>query len=502
MSGPSLYDGGGKATLRKLTDTVGWALPTFFGAGATGGLSTSALLAILLLVSFPISAHAKPISLHPDNPHYLFFRGKPTILIGSTEHYGAVLNWDIDYSRYLYALEESGLNVTRTFSGAYMEADKAFNITNNTLAPKAGKLLCPWARSETPGYANGGNKFDLTKWDERYFHRLKNFVNLADKRGIIVEMVLFCPYYEDSMWNLSPLNAANNVNGVGTVKRTEANTLKNGNLLDVQLAMVKKIVSELNEFDNVYYEICNEPYFGGVTLDWQAKIAETIVAAEADLPNKHLIAQNIANGKQKIENANPAVSIFNFHYATPPDTVAMNYGLNKVIGDDETGFKGTSDFVYRKEAWDFILAGGAIYDNLDYSFTADTPDGTFQLPPKQPGGGGVALRTQLSILRKFIGGFDYLKMTPDNSAIVGGVPAGGSSRVLTRAGQAYAMAIYIHGGKQANLTLHVPEGKYKVEWVNTLTGKIDKSEEVETTGDTLKVSSPSYEEDIAVRIRK
>lgn len=481
MSGPSLYDGGGKATMRKLADNVRWALPT-------------------ILAMLQLSAMAKPISLHPDNPHYLLFRGKPTILIGSTEHYGAVLNWDIDYGRYLYALEESGLNVTRTFSGAYMEANQAFNITNNTLAPKPEKLLCPWARSETPGYANGGNKFDLTKWDERYFLRLRNFVNLADKRGVIVEMVLFCPYYEDSMWNLSPLNAANNVNGVGAVKRTDANTLKNGNLLDVQLAMVRKIVGELNEFDNVYFEICNEPYFGGVTLDWQAKIADTIVATEADLPNKHLIAQNIANGKQKIENPNLAVSIFNFHYATPPDTVGMNYALNKIIGDDETGFKGNADFTYRKEAWEFILAGGAIYDNLDYSFTSDTPDGTFKYPPKQPGGGSPALREQLGILRKFINSFDFTKMTPDTGVISSGVPTGGSARALAHAGHAYA--IYIHGGNQTNLSLHVPEGKYKVEWINTLTGKIDKSEEVETLGDTLKVASPRYEEDIALKIKR
>ncbi len=41
--------------------------------------------------------------------------------------------------------------------------------------------------------------------------------------------------------------------------------------------MTKKIVTELNEFDNLYYEICNEPYFGGVTMDWQHRIVETIV---------------------------------------------------------------------------------------------------------------------------------------------------------------------------------------------------------------------------------
>ena len=41
-------------------------------------------------------ATAVPISLHPENPHYFLWRGRPTILITSAEHYGAVMNLDFD----------------------------------------------------------------------------------------------------------------------------------------------------------------------------------------------------------------------------------------------------------------------------------------------------------------------------------------------------------------------------------------------------------------------
>jgi len=44
-----------------------------------------------------ISAQTKPISLHPENPHYFSYKGKPTVLITSGEHYGAVMNRDFDY---------------------------------------------------------------------------------------------------------------------------------------------------------------------------------------------------------------------------------------------------------------------------------------------------------------------------------------------------------------------------------------------------------------------
>ncbi|MCX8038255.1 MAG: hypothetical protein N3D11_14600 [Candidatus Sumerlaeia bacterium] len=443
-----------------------------------------------------------PIALHPDNPHYFLFRGKPTVLITSGEHYGAVINLDFDYVRYLDELQRYGLNQTRTFSGAYVESPKSFNITENTLAPKPNRFICPWARSNDPGYANGGNKFDLTRWDEKYFARLKDFVAQAGRRGVVVELVLFCPYYREEMWELSPLKASNNINGVGDIPRTAANTLKNGNLLAVQEAMVRKIVTELNPFDNVYYEICNEPYAGRIPDDWQAHIASIIVETEKNLPHKHLIAQNIANGSKKIENPNPAVSIFNFHYATPPVTVGLNYHLNKVIADDETGFKGTDDRPYRTEGWDFILAGGGVYSNLDYSFTVGREDGTFQFPPTQPGGGGRTLRRQLQILAEFINSFDFIRMKPDNSVIVDGVTSPVTARALVETGRAYA--VYVRGGKgKVALTLDMPEGRYRAEWLNTKTGQIEQVQDLDHAGGNIKLSpSPEYVDDVALRIRR
>jgi hypothetical protein len=460
-------------------------------------LSACVLLALVLTMEALPAMETEALRLHPDNPHYLLFRGKPTVLIGSGEHYGAVLNLDFDYVAYLDAVQAAGLNLTRTFSGAYDESPASFGIAKNTLAPAAGRFVCPWARSETPGYAGGGNKFDLTKWDEGYFKRLKDFVAQAGKRGIVVEFVLFCPYYEDQMWNLAPLNAKNNVNGVGELKRTEALTLKNGPLLAVQDALVRKVADELKGGDNLYYEICNEPYFGGVTLEWQHHIAETLVAAEKDFPVKHLIAQNIANGKAKIEKPHATVSIFNFHYATPPETVGMNYALNKVIADDETGFKGTGDVHYRMEGWQFILAGGGIYSHLDYSFTAGHEKGDFALPPKQPGGGGTALRKQFRILKDFIHGFDFVRMKPDPAA-VSGLPKGVTAYALSEPGKAYA--VYVHGGTQAELSVELPAGTYKAEWLDTKTGKVEKSETFEHAGGRKALASPAYKEDIALRI--
>ncbi len=457
------------------------------------------IAASLSVFAFHAGAANAPLSLHPDNPHYFLFRGKPTVLITSGEHYGAVLNLDFDHRKYLDTLAKDGLNNTRTFSGAYCESPGDFNITSNTLAPLPGRFICPWARSTTAGYANGGNKFDLSQWDEKYFARLKDFVRYAGRRGVIVEMTLFCPFYRDSMWKLSPMNAANNVNGVGTVSRTNVYTLdQHGGLLAVQEAMVRKIVTELKDFDHLYYEICNEPYFGGVTLEWQGRIADVIAETERQLGVRHLISQNIANGRAKVQKPHSAVSIFNFHYASPPDTVALNYGLNKVIGDNETGFKGTNDTHYRMEAWQFILAGGGLYNNLDYSFVAGCEDGTFVYPAKQPGGGNPAFRRQMRTLTRFIHGFDFIRMKLDVSVVKGGLPEKAKAYALVETGKQYA--VYVFGGAQADLEVNLPAGDYSVEWLDPMTGNTGPKTRLKYLGGAAVLKSPNYAPDIALRI--
>jgi hypothetical protein len=459
--------------------------------------------ALFLLTLSTFAAAQQPLTLHPNNPHYFLFREKPTILIGSTEHYGAVMNLDFDYVPYLDELAKHGLNQTRTFSGTYREVPDSFGITDNTLSPV--HYVGPWSSAD-------GNHFDLTQYNEKYFDRLKDFLNQAAKRGVVVEYVLFCTLYNDALWNINPMNPKNHNSAIGNVPRREVFTLKHPELLAIQDAFVKKAVTELNGFDNIYFEICNEPYFEGVADDWQAHIAQTIAQTEKTLPRQHLIAQNIANEKKKVDKPTPGVSILNFHYATPPETVEMNYGLNLAIADDETGFKGKDDAFYRTEGWDFFLAGGAAYNNLDYSFTAKHPDGTLK-DFKSPGGGGDDLRRSLGALKKFLDGMDLIHMTPMNAIVKNGqatlpiLPrtkegaahgAPFTVRVLGREGEAYA--IYIRGGQSAELALDLPGGSYSAEWIDTKTGDGSVAISFIHPGGEKKLQSPPYIQDIALRI--
>jgi len=452
---------------------------------------------ILLAVSLPAVA-APPLRLHPENPHYFLFRGRPTVLITSGEHYGAVINLDFDYKAYLAELRRHDLNLTRTFAGTYREVPGSFSIGNNTLAPNDDRFLCPWLRRE--------NQFDLTRWNPTYFARLKAFLREASRHGVVVELNLFCPFYRDEMWRVSPFN---------TVPRLEAFTLEHPSITQAQLDFVRKIASELRDFDNLYYEIANEPYFGGITLEWQRKIARTIAEAEAGVADKHLISQNIANGSSTVANPDPLVSIFNFHYSRPPESVAMNHALNRVIGMNETGFDGSADATYRIQGWDFLMAGGALYNNLDYSFAAGHERGDFHYGDKTPGGGSAELRRQLGVLHGFLRQLDFVHMAPAPGMIIGGTPEGTSARVLAQAGKIYA--VYLHRGhvvKDAKpsyqvdsashptkLIMELPKGRYVVGWLDPKSGRWTGRRTVTHTGGASTLESPAYREDVALLVR-
>lgn len=445
-----------------------------------------------------------PISLHPENPHYFMFRGKPAILIGSTEHYGAVMNLDFDYVTYFNELAYSGMNVTRTFTGVYVEPQGAFRIEKNTMAPAPGRFICPWARSSEKGYRNVGNKFDLAQWNEAYFTRLKDFIEEAGRRSIVVELDLFSNIYDTLQWQLSPLYHANNINGVEKIEDwKEVLSLRHPGLLKIQEDMVRKIVSELKEFDNLYYEVCNEPYFGDTIAlrEWEDHMTAVVADAQKEHKNKHLISNNVANDHKLVPTPRPHVSIYNFHYASPPRTVGANYHLNAVLGDNETGFDGVEDLPYRREAWDFILAGGAIFNHLDYSFTTDNEDGTFQFRKPQPGGGGKALRFQFKTLASFMHVIDYINMRPIAKEMVRIISPGKATvNGLWKEG---TYAIYINandtGSGTTDIEMNMPAGSYELTWTDTRSG-VKRTETKNHSGGWMQISTGKYSEDTALLI--
>lgn len=462
------------------------------------GASLPQRAAVALIACITASGPAtgsEPIRLLPENPRYLEFRGQPLLLVTSGEHYGSVLNLDFDFVPYLDELQSRGLNLTRTFAGTYREVPGSFNIRSNTLAPRPGRFQAPWKRASTEGQPE---RFDLDAYDPAYFVRLKNFLTEADRRGIVVELVLFCPFYEEVLWEVNPMNGRNNVQALPAIPREEVFALKHDRLTAIQMSFVRRVVEETNGFNNLYYEICNEPYFGGVTLDWQRAVARTIDEVERGLGRRHLIAQNIANDRAEVVDPDPLVSIFNFHYAHP-EAALDNLGLERVLGDDETGFDGTGDRPYRTEAWLWILSGGGVFSHLDYSFTPDEEAGTAEVADPTPGGGGATIRSQLALLRRMGEEVDLRRARPVPEAIEGDPKA--RAAAFGTPGRHY-LAYLSDTPMSGEVRLTLPPGTYAARWIDPRDGSELATAEIESRGDPAGVAAPKADEDLVLVLRR
>lgn len=463
-----------------------------------------------LLASF---ATAAPIRIHPENPHLFEWRGRPIVLIGSTEHYGAVLNLDFDYRTYLDTIHAAGLNLVRVVPGTTLEGP-ATEVwrggDQNTMAPRPGRYIAPWARSDRPGYAGGGNKFDLDRWDGAFFARLKDFVHLAAERGIVVEITLLYVLYgegpDNGNWSLHPLNAANNVNGVGRGDWHRYNTLDDPALVARQEAVIRQLVTALNPFDNVVYEICDEPYLSGAspaeTEAWQNRMLDAFDGVRRKLPNRQLVAVNPANLYAKVDRVHPAVDWLNFHYASPPAAAPMNHHLHKPLGFDETpGNQGTNALPRRREAWAWLLSGGALYNNLDPSFATDDATGSGRV--KQPDGtfDGRAVRAQLKVLRDFMSSLDLVRMRPTETFLQHRPQTAKIGYVLAAAGRQYA--VYVpRGGRPARFVADLPTGEWRAEWIAPADGRVLANESFRHEGGPRLLESPNVAEDVAFRLTK
>jgi hypothetical protein len=196
-----------------------------------------------------------------------------------------------------------------------------------------------------------------------------------------------------------------------------------------------------------------------------------------------------------VDEVDPNVSILNFHYAYPI-TVDLNYHHNRVVGFDESGFAGSEDITYRKQAWKFIMAGGGLFNSLDYSFAVGYENGT--AVNKAPGGGSSQLRKQLNILSDFIHSLDFVRMKPDTSTLL--KSEGARVRMLSEKGKSYAA--YVYNGTGCRLTLDIPSGRYSFEWRDALNGSVSGKGRIKHRGGELLLESPAFENDIALKIIK
>jgi len=128
--------------------------------------------------------HAAPIAIHPENPKYFLFRGKPLVLVAASEHYGSVINRRFDFARYLAEAADKKQTLTRTFL-LYRELQSARN-PYSPLKAESPDFVAPYTRPGPGKAMDGEPKYDLDRWNPEYFARLHRFLSMASDLGIVV----------------------------------------------------------------------------------------------------------------------------------------------------------------------------------------------------------------------------------------------------------------------------------------------------------------------------
>ncbi|MEZ4902745.1 MAG: hypothetical protein R2822_13820 [Spirosomataceae bacterium] len=186
---------------------------------------TNRLLIACFLTVVLKTAAAQTLALLPQNPHYFTYQGKPTVVVGSGEHYGAVMNLGFNYDKYLQTLQKEELNTTRLFTGAYYEKPGFWD---------SEKYLSTSRRPTDTALEKNNGKYELTAWNEAFFARLHDFMKKSAQSGVIVEICLFSAYY-GAGWAYHPFNGNNNNNQTPTdLVPQKVNTLDNGAVLKFQ----------------------------------------------------------------------------------------------------------------------------------------------------------------------------------------------------------------------------------------------------------------------------
>jgi hypothetical protein len=190
-----------------------------------------------------------------------------------------------DYPAYMKWMVAQNFNFMRLWTAELTDSADTDDVDENTVA-----LPWKWLRTG-PGQANdGGLKFDLSKFDQSYFDRMRARIITAGQNGIYVSVMLFNGYelqFETNPVDGDPYGDSNNVNNVSCPGNCPTDSSQmSDEVWNIEKAYIQKVVDTVNDLDNVLYEVSNES--GSPFSDsWQARVISFVKQYEATKPKQH-----------------------------------------------------------------------------------------------------------------------------------------------------------------------------------------------------------------------
>jgi hypothetical protein len=425
-------------------------------------LRVSLLAALLLgaLAARSASASITPIWIDGTTSRYFVYNGLVTLLTGVSDDAGCNLHvgtgsdlctFDSSQPAYyvnvLNDLSNKNVNKIRLWvsinGGTYQSGSCTTGV-----APNAQDQ--PFVYYPTPARPDGIGVWHLDERNSTFFSNLAQVVSFAQSRPnkIFVEVTFFAPWI--ASWELGPWHPNHGRATVGGVLSTVGFTdrayfvktdtsMTTGPTNEAMRAYQKKVidwtVDALASYDNVYFEIANEPEAFTASAPgcgqptpqtalpadvavWQNSMISELQTYEVNnyvntglLTHRHLVSvqpfsttgaslafghADIVNGHYTtVDSAHGGMGAITLARTYPTQATILASNEDKISGNgiggntascDSTSCNGQPDSA-RAGAWEFMLDRGGAFDHFGYFYNS-----TY----------GSQIRTQIAVLKTFL----------------------------------------------------------------------------------------------------
>lgn len=431
-----------------------------------------------------------PLRVHEKNPNYFTDGTGRAVYLTGSHTWNNVVDMGksdppakFDYEGHLDWLQKLGHNYTRLWAWEPV----TWNTKNNRRDAINHVYPQPWARSGPGKALDGKLKYDLSKFDDEYFRRLRQRVAQAAKRDIYVSVMMFegwAMQFSPGAWEAHPFHPNNNVNGLdGDVNKDgmglEIHELANKNVTGFQEAYVRRVIDTVNEFDNVLYEISNENH--PASTEWQYHMIRFIKDYEKTKPRQHPVGMTFQykGGSNKVLFDSPADWISPNHQGGYRDNPPPADGRKVVLLDTDHlwGIGGNQAWVWKSFLRGYNPLFMDPYDGLILGGRFD--------PKWEP------LRKSLGYTRNYAEKMNLSQMKPRADL---------SSTKYCLANPSKEYLVYQPAATKSTFTLEIKPGKYKLEWFDPSKGKIVGSETI-TVAKNQRQFQPPFKGDAVLYLR-
>ena len=239
-----------------------------------------------------------PLRRHPTNPRYFTDDSGHAILLTGSHTWNNLVEMAPEGSAATFD-NEAWLDWMAGYPHNFMRlwTWELLNWNTKGNREKNAQVLAvwphPWLRSGPGNALDGKPKFDLTRFDEEYFTRLRGRGEAARDHGVYTAVMLFEGWglqFSPDAWRNHPMNPENNINGIngdldGDGKGLEVHSGRDERITELQRAYVRKVIDTVNDLDNVLYEISNENH--PPSTEWQYAMIRFIKEYEKAKPKRH-----------------------------------------------------------------------------------------------------------------------------------------------------------------------------------------------------------------------